>query len=580
MSSSKPFPSTLIGLLLAITLACVSLPIAAQIPQTDSVSGAVHFTNAERARALYAAGQFPEAESLLTQLVQETPYDGSLWFVLARSQHRQGKSRAAIAAYRSAFQRGHSLEPYTAYQLARLYAGTGAVDSALAWLERALALRWEERPEIATDTAFARLRGNPRFIRAAAIPQAPAPSRNEAWRRDLDYLVAEAKRMHVGPERPAHSPRFDSAAAALGARISELSNELILLEMQRLIVLLGDGHSAIYGPGPDSPIQWESRSLPLQFREFSDGVFVIDAAGDARRWIGAEVLRFGAVPASEAVAALASYVNHDNAMTVKWLGIHYGLPSLNFLHAIGATDAPTDVVLTLRTPDGAEHRVRLDGGDHVMSFSRKLRAPPGIDVPPLYLSRVDENYWLTALPEGNAVYFQFNQVRNAQQGPSIAAFADSLRRALTSSRARNLIVDVRHNNGGNNSLFGPLLRTMVWWETDAPGRRIYVITGRNTFSAAQNFINQVERMTDAVFVGEPSSSRPNFAGEETNLTLPYSRIRGSISTRYWQDSDPGDARPFIAPDLPVGLTAAEYFAGQDPALAAVSSLTERGGVPR
>ncbi len=51
--------------------------------------------------------------------------------------------------------------------------------------------------------------------------------------------------------------------------------------------------------------------------------------------------------------------------------------------------------------------------------------------------------------------------------------------------------------------------------------------------------------------------------------LPYSRVRGSLSNRYWQDSDPWDDRPWIAPDLPVVLTAEQYFAGVDPVLALV-----------
>jgi hypothetical protein len=113
---------------------------------------------------------------------------------------------------------------------------------------------------------------------------------------------------------------------------------------------------------------------------------------------------------------------------------------------------------------------------------------------------------------------------------------------------------------------------MVGFEQASPRNRIYVITGRNTFSAAQNFISRVERWTDAVFVGEPSASRPNFVGEETDLLLPYSRVRGSISTRYWQDSDPGDYRAWIVPDLPIEPTAADYFSGRDAALESIFKL--------
>ena len=48
----------------------------------------------------------------------------------------------------------------------------------------------------------------------------------------------------------------------------------------------------------------------------------------------------------------------------------------------------------------------------------------------------------------------------------------------------------------------------------------------------------------------------------------------SISTRYWQDSDPGDEREWITPDIPIALTAADYFGGVDPALDAVLATIE------
>jgi hypothetical protein len=105
--------------------------------------------------------------------------------------------------------------------------------------------------------------------------------------------------------------------------------------------------------------------------------------------------------------------------------------------------------------------------------------------------------------------------------------------------------------------------------TLAGSRPIAVITGRNTFSAAQNFVTRLERWTDVVFVGEPSSASPNFIGEETELVLPWSRIQVSIASRYWQDSDPGDDRPWVAPQIPVPPTAHDYFGRRDAALEAI-----------
>jgi hypothetical protein len=108
-----------------------------------------------------------------------------------------------------------------------------------------------------------------------------------------------------------------------------------------------------------------------------------------------------------------------------------------------------------------------------------------------------------------------------------------------------------------------------------PGHRLWVLTSRTTFSAAQNFINQVERWTDATFVGEPSGSKPNFAGEDTELLLPYSGVRGSISTRWWQDSGPLDRRQWIAPHQSVGVRSTDYFANRDPVLEAVLQALDR-----
>ena len=134
---------------------------------------------------------------------------------------------------------------------------------------------------------------------------------------------------------------------------------------------------------------------------------------------------------------------------------------------------------------------------------------------------------------------------------------------------------MRHNNGGNNSLVTPLLRTLVVFQEADAKNRIFVITGRNTFSAAQNFITFVERLTDAIFVGEPSSSRPNHVGEDGLFVLPYSGVRGSISNRYWQDGNPGDDREMIYPQVPVPPTAEDYLANRDAALEAIFEIVRR-----
>jgi hypothetical protein len=197
----------------------------------------------------------------------------------------------------------------------------------------------------------------------------------------------------------------------------------------------------------------------------------------------------------------------------------------------------------------------------------------GAAPPPLHLKQVDKTFWFEHFPEYEAVYVQFNQVAN---GPdeSIEAFALRLQKFLVAyPDVQNLIMDVRHNSGGNTYLTIPLLRTLIFFETSREGR-LFTIIGRNTFSACQNFATEIDRLTNSVLVGEPTGSSPNSIGESTNVQLPYSRVGAGISTRNWQTSWPRDRRAWIAPDVPTELSSADYFANRDPAFAAIMELID------
>ena len=45
-----------------------------------------------------------------------------------------------------------------------------------------------------------------------------------------------------------------------------------------------------------------------------------------------------------------------------------------------------------------------------------------------------------------------------------------------------------------------------------------------------------------------------------------------VSTRYWQFTEADDPRLTIEPDVPVVVTAADFFAGRDPALEAAMAV--------
>jgi hypothetical protein len=131
---------------------------------------------------------------------------------------------------------------------------------------------------------------------------------------------------------------------------------------------------------------------------------------------------------------------------------------------------------------------------------------------------------------------------------------------------------MRWNNGGNTGLAQPLLLGIIGNRKVNQRGKLFVIIGRRTYSAAQNVATYLERYTNATFVGEPTGSSPNFVGEEAPITLPYSKVMANVSHLFWQSSWPQDQRIWLAPQIYVPPTFADFRAGRDAALAAILEL--------
>ena len=188
-----------------------------------------------------------------------------------------------------------------------------------------------------------------------------------------------------------------------------------------------------------------------------------------------------------------------------------------------------------------------------------------IEPQPLFLSKMDDPYWFKLLPENNAVYIQFNVVTQKEE-QSIANFNMELRKQITQNKTENLILDLRHNHGGDGSLLPPMLKTIMNFEFKNPNGKIFVLMGRGTFSAGQNLLTDITNFTNAILIGEPSGSKPNHIGDAGWFQLPYSGLRGIVSTQFHQTSTAEDNRNWIAPHIPVGLSSIDYFNGNDKAL--------------
>jgi hypothetical protein len=410
---------------------------------------------------------------------------------------------------------------------------------------------------------------------------APAATQNaltaEQWRQDLRFLANELPRRHRDPFTRTTRAAFDSAVAALDQRIPALRDHEVVVGMASLVAMLRDGHTRLTLP-EDTALGWDRahtttppprdsslyfHHLPVRFALFSDGLFVTAATAEHRGLIGSRVVSIGGVAADAALQRVRGVVHADNEMGYRMVSpTRLAIPEV--LHALGIARGLDEASIEVERA-GRRRAVTLQAL-RPFSGTRILEAR---EIGPAALSErhLDRRYWMELIPRGRVLYVQFNEISD---GPdeSVAAFARRMERLAADSGAERLILDLRHNPGGDNGLSRGMLLALTRSERLNRFGRLYTLIGRETFSAAQMLANDLERLTNTLFVGEPSGSSPSAYGDSRRFQLPNSGLTVRASSIYWRDMSGNERRPWTDPDLPVEVSSADYFAGRDPVLEA------------
>lgn len=381
------------------------------------------------------------------------------------------------------------------------------------------------------------------------------------WREDLRVLAETVRTEHAEPFHTISEETFAAQVAKLDERIPELTDSQIVLEMMRLVAAIADGHSFLVPYGT-----FYLSAYPFYGYRFEEGRYVLHARAPDEDLRGAELVRVGDTPAEEVYEAVEPYLHGDNAQTRLEHG-GLGLVIGELLHFLGFAASPDETAFTFRRQDGSEETITMKAVAFPMHNMWRSQWPADAD-PPLYRRDAELPYWLEYLPEANTVFVKFNSVKNAEDR-HLAAFSKEVIAAIDENGANHLIVDVRHNGGGNGMLLEPLIGRIEQHPRINQDGHLYVITDRETFSAAMMFVTRMERRTNARYAGEAPGGKPNHYGDNEEFVLPNSKILVRLSSLYHEESDPDDTRMEHAVDLPVPMTAAAYFTGEDPVLDAV-----------
>jgi tetratricopeptide (TPR) repeat protein len=405
-------------------------------------------------------------------------------------------------------------------------------------------------------------------------PAAPAELTAQQWREDLRFMAAEMERRHKNLFHTVSRDRFLAAVADLDRRIPSLQRNEIIVGMMRIAAMIGDGHTRVE---PRKDARFGFRSLPLRLYLFEDGVYIRAAAPEHAGLVGSRIEAIGGVPIQEAIRRVSEISSRENEIGPRlFVPLYINMPDI--LHALGMSSRRDSAVLRLRK-GGRSRTVTIASGEVEPLW------PPDTDasfiVPegwvdsrtgpqPLWLQAPLDYHRLVELPDRRAIYVQLNMVANIP-GQSLAQFGQRIRSRAAATNPRALILDLRLNQGGNGNLRNGFVPELI--RAEDQDTRLFVLTWRGTFSASQFILDDLDRLTEALFIGEPASSRPSSFGDAYRMPLPHSGITVRSSINWWQQGQ--NMHPWTFIDLAAPLTFAAYVEGRDPALEAALDYRPR-----
>jgi Peptidase family S41 len=145
-------------------------------------------------------------------------------------------------------------------------------------------------------------------------------------------------------------------------------------------------------------------------------------------------------------------------------------------------------------------------------------------------------------------------------------------RAAAGSPVDALILDIRYNGGGSSRVIQPLIKSISQpkYAYLNKGDKLFVITGRSSFSGGVWACIDLYNNTNATFVGEPTGGgTTNRYGNGSYYELPNSKYTFRSSTAFF--TLPIEASDAFIPDVFIEQTSSEYFSMKDPVVDSILS---------
>lgn len=525
--------------------------------------------------------KYDKAQHCAHNYLKMNPFDAELIYLSAQIAYHQKDWDNAIKGFKNTAKIGFN-RASSYYNIACCHSLDGRKKEAMDWLKKAI----DEQPSFyygwMEDADLELLVNDKESLEQLYDYDRTAMTRKDKWLSDIVFFDQRMKQFHYNLFGKIGKYEWNDQLDKLKSKVEELDDVQIMIRLMQLASQVGDGHTVLVPPVSG---RYQFGLCPFLGYMFDEGLYVLETHKEYDHLLGSKIIAIEDLPIAEVLQRIKTVVPSDNKFGSLWLEpLALSIPEI--LYGLGIIEDKAAFHLTY-LKNGQEKYVRIKVAekltpDFLESWLYGFHQPMDWvkleqNAVPSSQTRKEDPYWFEYLAEDEIVVFHYNQVKTDPEENEVQ-FMDRLNTFMAANPVRALIVDLRYNEGGDNTIYGPFLNGLIANSKLNTEGKLFVLTGRRTFSAGMCFATALERSTEAIFVGEPTGSSPNFVGESGGVfQLPYSGIFVNASNLFWQNSYAFDLRNYIAPDIYVAPKISDYIEGRDAVMEMIKMILKVDG---
>ncbi len=386
----------------------------------------------------------------------------------------------------------------------------------------------------------------------------------EKWKEDINFLRENLSKKHCNLFFKRDKVLFDRDLDNLVSQTSNLSDLEIALKLQQIIAKQGDTHTNIsWGKYLNN-----DKTLPLRYFYFEDGIHVTLTNQENKELLGKKILKINGFDVKQVTDSISSLFVNENKGIYKSKALT-GLSSIQILKFFGFAKNDS-IKITFQNDSLLTEK---------LIFPKEMKDDERVKISPQNLTFIRENknkiFEKKYFEKEKILYVLYNSCVSKEEPsiykgkpeeitlPSFLEFQNEVKKMLNDNPVEKLIFDMRLNSGGSYKQGDNFIREVVINSKIDKKGKLFVLIGRDTFSAAILNSRFFQENTKAIFVGEETMGKPNHYGFLNYFNLNNSKIEVSYSTEIVLTTKKKNQET-MKPDYNVEETFEDYKNGIDP----------------